>query len=76
MIFNDLAGRTIKIKCKEHKKFSGVFKRQNEKIKIEEGYQKLKEILHIDTPPDNEPSQINTTSTDEEIVEDYNENVS
>ena len=36
----------------------------------------IKEILHIDTPPDNEPSQINTTSTDEEIVEDYNENVS
>ena len=49
---------------------------KNEKIKIEEGYQKLTEILHIDTPPDNEPSQINTTSTDEEIVEDYNENVS
>ena len=49
---------------------------KNEKIKIEEGYQKLTEILNIDTPPDNEPSQINTTSTDEEIVEDYNENVS
>ena len=49
---------------------------KNEKIKIEEGYEKLTEILHIDTPPDNEPSQINTTSTDEEIVEDYNENVS
>ena len=49
---------------------------KNEKIKIEEGYQKLTEILHIDSPPDNEPSQINTTSTDEEIVEDYNENVS
>ena len=49
---------------------------KNERIKIEEGYQKLTEILHIDTPPDNEPSQINTTSTDEEIVEDYNENVS
>ena len=46
------------------------------KIKIEEGYQKLMEILHIDTLPDNEPCQINTTSTDEEIVEDYNENVS
>ena len=49
---------------------------KNEKIKIEEGYEKLTEILHIDTPPDNEPSQINTTSTDEEIVEDYNETVS
>ena len=49
---------------------------KNEKIKIEEGYQKLTEILHIDIPPDNEPSQINTTGTDEEIVEDYNENVS
>ena len=49
---------------------------KNETIKIEEGYQKLTEILHIDTPPDNEPSQINSTSTDEEIVEDYNENVS
>ena len=49
---------------------------KNERIKIEEGYQKLTEILHIDSTADNEPSQINTASTDEEIVEDYNENVS
>ena len=49
---------------------------KNEKIKIEEGYQRLTEILNIDSSLDNEPSQIDTKSKDEDIVEDYHEDVS
>ena len=48
---------------------------KNEKIKIEEGYQRLTEILHIDTPSGDEPGHINIESKDEEIVESYPEDV-
>ena len=48
---------------------------KNEKIKIEEGYQRLTEILHIDTPSGDESSHINIESKDEEIVESYPEDV-
>ena len=49
---------------------------KNEKIKIEDGYQQLTEILHINNSPEEEPDDMNIKSPDDEIVESSPEDVS
>ena len=43
---------------------------KNEKIKIEDGYQQLTEILHINNSPEEELDEMNIKSPDDEIAEE------
>ena len=49
---------------------------KNEKIKIEDGYQQLTEILHINNSPEEELDEMNIKSPDDEIAESSPEDAS